>query len=90
MIPCSAERSNFRGLGFAEQAQRLQKPKQSDTISEGRKLGRFFRLHSNSSMYLIPKPAISASVWSVTSPGGGLEILYKFRYIVIDRLKRTV
>ena len=39
MIPCSAERSNFRGLGFAEQAQRLQKPKQSDTVSEGRKLG---------------------------------------------------
>ena len=74
MIPCSAERGNFGDLGFAEQAQRLQKPKQSDTISEGRKLGRFFRLHSNSSMYLIPKPAISASVWSMTSP----EVVLKF------------
>ena len=74
MIPCSAERGNFRDLGFAEQVQRLQKPKQSDTVSEGRKLGRFFRLQSNSSMYLIPKPAISASVWSATSP----EVVLKF------------
>lgn len=39
MISCSAEYSNFRGLGLTEQAQRLQKPKQSDTVSEGRKLG---------------------------------------------------
>ena len=74
MISCSAERGNFGDLGFAEQVQRLQKPKQSDTISEGRKLGRFFQLHSNSSMYLIPKPAISASVWSATSP----EVVLKF------------
>ena len=60
MIPCGAERSNFRDLGFAEQAQRLQKPKQPDAVSEGRKLGRFFLSHSNPSMYLIPKLAISA------------------------------
>ena len=39
MISCGAERGNFGDLGFAEQAQRLQKPKQSDTVSEGRKLG---------------------------------------------------
>lgn len=39
MISCGAECSNFRDLGFAEQVQLLQKPKQSDTVSEGRKLG---------------------------------------------------